>query len=74
MSIADSNCYIGGDRNFGDGLAKDKFCTNVLDLLNPKTTLNLFYGLMNVRYRNSLALGAVVRRRRQSMIEKSIQN
>jgi hypothetical protein len=61
MSIADSNCYIGGKRNFGNGLEKDKFCTNMLGLLNPKNTLNLFYGLMNVRYRDSFALGALVR-------------
>jgi hypothetical protein len=28
MYIGDSNCYIGGNRNLGNGLAKNKLCTN----------------------------------------------
>jgi hypothetical protein len=32
----------GGDGFLGAGLAKNKFCTNMLGLLSPKTTLNLF--------------------------------
>jgi hypothetical protein len=27
---------IGGDGNLGDGLAKNKFCTNMLGFLSPK--------------------------------------
>jgi hypothetical protein len=32
----------GRDGFLGAGLAKNKFCTNMLGLLSPKTTLNLF--------------------------------
>jgi hypothetical protein len=32
----------GGDGFLGAGLAKNKFCTDMLGLLSPKTTLNLF--------------------------------
>jgi hypothetical protein len=32
----------GGDGFLGPGLAKNKFCTDMLGLLSPKTTLNLF--------------------------------
>jgi hypothetical protein len=32
---------IGGDGFLGAGLAKNKFCTNKLGLLSPKTTINL---------------------------------
>jgi hypothetical protein len=32
----------GGDGSLADGLAKKKFCTDILGLLSPKTTLNLF--------------------------------
>ena len=38
----------GGDGFLGAGLAKNKFCTDMLGLLSPKTTLNIFQGLMNV--------------------------
>jgi hypothetical protein len=38
----------GGDGFLGAGLAKNKFCTDMLGLLILKTTLNLFKGLMNV--------------------------
>jgi len=31
----------GGDGNVGDILAKNKFCTGMLGLLSPKTTINL---------------------------------
>jgi hypothetical protein len=31
----------GGDGFLGAGLAKNKFCTDMLGLLSPKTTLNL---------------------------------
>jgi hypothetical protein len=30
-----------GDGSLADGLAKNKFCTDILGLLSPKTTLNL---------------------------------
>jgi len=30
-----------GDGSLGDGLAKNKFFTDMLGLLSPKTTLNL---------------------------------
>ncbi len=32
----------GGDGFLGAGLAKNKFCTDMLGLLSPKITLNLF--------------------------------
>jgi hypothetical protein len=32
----------GGDGFLGAGLEKNKFCTDMLVLLSPKTTLNLF--------------------------------
>jgi hypothetical protein len=32
----------GGDGSLADGLAKKKFCRDILGLLSPKTTLNLF--------------------------------
>jgi hypothetical protein len=31
----------GGDGFLGAGLAKNKFCTNMLGLLRPKTIINL---------------------------------
>ncbi len=31
----------GGDGSLAEGLAKQKFCTDILGLLSPKTTLNL---------------------------------
>jgi hypothetical protein len=31
-----------GDGSLGDGLAKNKFSTDVLGLLSPKTSLNLY--------------------------------
>jgi hypothetical protein len=31
----------GGDGFLGAGLAKNKFCTDMLGLLSPKTTINL---------------------------------
>jgi hypothetical protein len=31
----------GSDGFLGNGLAKNKFCTDMLGLLSPKTTLNL---------------------------------
>jgi hypothetical protein len=37
-----------GDGSLGDSLAKNKFGTDMLGLLSPKTSLNLCYGLMNV--------------------------
>jgi hypothetical protein len=37
-----------GDGSLGDGLAKNKFGTDMLGLLSPKTSLNLCWGLMNV--------------------------
>jgi hypothetical protein len=30
-----------GDGSLGNGLAKNKFCTDMLGLFSPKTTLNL---------------------------------
>jgi hypothetical protein len=33
---------IGGDGSLADGQAEKKFCTDILGLLSPKTTLNLF--------------------------------
>jgi hypothetical protein len=38
----------GGDDFLGDGLTKNKFCTDMLDLFSPKTTINLCLGLLNV--------------------------
>jgi hypothetical protein len=31
----------GSDIFFGAGLAKNKFCTDMIGLLSPKTTINL---------------------------------
>jgi hypothetical protein len=36
-----------GDDSLGNGLAKNKFGTDMLGLLIPKTSLNLCWGLMN---------------------------
>ncbi len=38
---------IAADGSLGDGLAKNKFGTDILGLLSPKTSLNLCQGLMN---------------------------
>jgi hypothetical protein len=51
----------GGDGFLGAGLAKNKFCTDMLGLLSPKTTPNLFWGLMNVSCSHSFAPWDVVR-------------
>jgi hypothetical protein len=53
----------GGDGFLGTGLVKNKFCTDMLGLLSPKTTINLCYGLMKVSCSNGFAPGDVVRRR-----------
>jgi hypothetical protein len=50
----------GGDGFLGAGLAKNKFCTDMLGLLSPKTTINLCKGLMKVSCSNGFALGDVV--------------
>jgi hypothetical protein len=34
----------GGDGSFADGLAKNKFCTDIFGLLSPKTTLKSLLG------------------------------
>jgi hypothetical protein len=44
----------------GNGLAKNKFGTDVLGVLSPKTTINLCLGLMNVRCSNGFAPWGVV--------------
>ena len=51
----------GGDGFLGAGLAKNKFCTDMLGLLSPKTTLNLFQVLMNVSCSHGFAPWGVVR-------------
>jgi hypothetical protein len=50
----------GGDVFLVAGLAKNKFCTDKLGLLSPKTTLNLFYGLMNLSCSHGFAPWGVV--------------
>jgi hypothetical protein len=54
------------DGSFGDGLAKNKFGTEMLGFLSPKTSLNLCYDLMNVSWSNGFSPWGVVQRRRQS--------
>jgi hypothetical protein len=56
-----------GDGSLGNGLAKNKFGTDVLGVLSPKTTINLCYCLMNVSCSNGLAPWGVVRRQRWSV-------
>ena len=55
-----------GDGSLGDSLAKNKFGTDMLGLLSPKTSLNLFEGLVNVSRSNGFAPWGVVWRQRQS--------
>jgi hypothetical protein len=50
----------------GNGLAKNKFGTDMLGLLRPKTTLNLCYGHLNVSCSNGFAPWGIVRRQRRS--------
>jgi hypothetical protein len=58
----------GGDGFLCAGLAKNKFCTDMLGLLSSKTTINLCYGLMKVSCSNGFAPGDVVRRRGPSLV------
>ncbi len=53
----------GGNGFWGAGLAKNKFCTDMLGLFSPKTTINRCQGLMQVSCSNDFAHGDVVRRR-----------
>ena len=55
-----------GDGSLGNGLAKNKFDTDMLGVLSPKTTINLCYGLMNVSCSNGFAPWGVVRWQRWS--------
>jgi hypothetical protein len=50
----------GCDGFLGAGLAKNKFSTDMLGLLSPKTTINLCWGLMKVSCSNGFNPGEVV--------------
>jgi hypothetical protein len=63
LSIIESR---GGNGSFADGLAKNKFCTDMLGLLSLKTTLNFCKGLMNVSCSDGFTPWDVVRWLRQS--------
>jgi hypothetical protein len=62
MPIIENN---GSDGSLVDGLAKNKFCKDMLGLLSPKTTLNLCWGLMNVSCSNGFAQWGMIRRQRR---------
>jgi hypothetical protein len=64
LPIIENSC---GDGSLGNGLAKNKFGTDMLGLLRPKTAQNLCYGLMNVSCSNGFASWGVVRRQRRSV-------
>jgi hypothetical protein len=58
-----------GDGSLGNGLAKNKFGTDMLGLLSPKTTQNLCLGLMNVSCSNGFApCGVVLKQRRSAAV------
>jgi hypothetical protein len=58
----------GSDGFWGNGLAKNKLCTDMLVLFSPKTTLNLCYDLKKVSCSNCFALEEIVQQRQWCLI------